>query len=88
MINDISHFFTHKFQFVAPEISYHYATLLKVYTFKFFYFWTRDSNFMDVVKNSWEEPVPAGTLMARIFTKLKRLKIQVKMLKVCLNYCS
>ncbi|XVF64887.1 hypothetical protein PTKIN_Ptkin09bG0203000 [Pterospermum kingtungense] len=47
--------------------------------FRFFNFWTKKTEFLDVVRQSWVVPVVGSTgHMHRLFCKLKRLKVVLK----------
>lgn len=68
-------------EFLIPGISDHCSTLIKMESvvfnppkpFKFFNFWIDHSDFLEVVRTFWIDPVE-GNLMKKLHNKLKRLK--------------
>lgn len=79
-------FATSTVEFLPPEVSDHCLGLVKLCKevfsppkpFKFFNFWVRHSEFLDLVKQSWEVPCD-GSPMKVLFDKLKRLKFPLRL---------
>jgi len=73
---------------VAEGVSDHSPLIISITTpakrggkpFKFFSFWMRHNSFKQVLKDSWDQP-SSGYAMYQVFTKLKRLKVDLKKLK-------
>ena len=87
LINDSwSDCFAHStVEFLPPEVSDHCPSLIQIQQdmlsppkpFKFFNLWTKHVDFLPVVENSWNEPVPGNTRSV-LHYKLKRLKSELK----------
>ncbi|XVE88838.1 hypothetical protein DITRI_Ditri19aG0100900 [Diplodiscus trichospermus] len=87
MVNDNwpTYFPTSSVEFLALEVSDHCPSLIQLQQvafsppkpFKFFNFWAKHPEFLNLVSQSWNEPI-SGRAMVLLFQKLKRLKTVLK----------
>ncbi|XVE64217.1 hypothetical protein DITRI_Ditri07aG0083800 [Diplodiscus trichospermus] len=83
-------FASSKVEFLAPKISDHCPSLIQLFQndtsppkpFRFFNFWTKHSEFLAVVRRSWNLPI-SGRRMTVLYGKLKRLKRDLKEFNRC-----
>lgn len=77
----LEHFTKSSVEFLNPGISYHSITIVSIFErrfhesppYKFCGFRADEPDFLEVVKNSWNEPVHGNPMMVSV-TKLKKLK--------------
>ncbi|KAE8695336.1 hypothetical protein F3Y22_tig00110718pilonHSYRG00024 [Hibiscus syriacus] len=72
--------------FLAPGLSDHFPGLVRMdrilfsllKPLRFFNFWAKDPDYLQVVSDSWNKLIQASNPMSRLFLKLKQLKPMLK----------